>query len=43
MWCRAVTLLSEFDALSALAKASESSDGQPMCRAEILDRLKVYP
>jgi DNA mismatch repair protein MSH6 len=43
MWCRAVTGLSEFDALLSLAKASESSDGQPMCPAEIIDRAKGSP
>ena len=34
--------LAEFDALSALAKASESSDGQPMCAAQILDPEQVW-
>jgi DNA mismatch repair protein MSH6 len=37
VWCLAVTRLAEFDALCALAKASESSDGQPMCAAELVD------
>jgi len=38
VWCRAVTRLAELDALYALAKASESSDGQPMCPAELVER-----
>lgn len=41
VYCRAVGKLAEFDALSALAKASESSDGQPMCAAQILDPAEV--
>ena len=39
-WCRAVTRIAEFDALLALAKASESADGQPMVAAEILHRQR---